>query len=128
MFLYRSISNVHILFKVMSPKKGIACISRRYFFATKSLPPSSSSFTIYIGEDAEPFEAQLIIQNESQEWVLRPIAESSYNQVINLTKQGFRQSLRCFSNATTQLSLRNFICIYTNIAKQNIGSQYLLNQ
>jgi putative DNA primase/helicase len=45
----------------------------------------------FIGEDAEPFEAQLVAQNKSQEWLLRPIAESSYDLVVNLTKQGLKQ-------------------------------------
>lgn len=45
----------------------------------------------FMGEDAESFEAQLISKNESQEWVTRPIAESSYDQVVNLTKQGLKQ-------------------------------------
>jgi putative DNA primase/helicase len=44
-----------------------------------------------MGDDAESFEAQLVTQNESQEWLIRPIAESFYDQVINLTKQGFKQ-------------------------------------
>lgn len=44
-----------------------------------------------MGEDAESFEAQLVTQNESQEWLIRPITESSFDQVINLTKQGLKQ-------------------------------------
>lgn len=45
----------------------------------------------FMGEEAESFEAQLVNQNEMQEWILRPLAESSYDQVINLNKQGFKQ-------------------------------------
>ena len=45
----------------------------------------------FLGEDAESFEAQLVNQNESQEWLIRPIAESSYDQVVNLSKQGLKQ-------------------------------------
>jgi len=45
----------------------------------------------FMGDDAESFEAQLVTQNESQEWLIRPIAESSYDQVIHLTKQGLKQ-------------------------------------
>lgn len=45
----------------------------------------------FIGEDAESFEAQLINKDNSQEWVTRPIAESSYDQVVTLAKQGLKQ-------------------------------------
>lgn len=45
----------------------------------------------FLGEEAESFEAHLVNQNENQEWLLRPIAESSFDQVVNLTKQGMKQ-------------------------------------
>lgn len=45
----------------------------------------------FMGEDAESLEAQLISKNESQEWVIRPTAESSYDQVVHLTRQGLKQ-------------------------------------
>jgi putative DNA primase/helicase len=45
----------------------------------------------FIGEDAEAFEAQLILKENSQEWLRRPITSSSYDQVINLAKQGLKQ-------------------------------------
>jgi len=45
----------------------------------------------FIGEDAESFEARLICNENSQEWIKHSIAESSYDQVINLSKQGLKQ-------------------------------------
>lgn len=45
----------------------------------------------FIGEDAESFQAQLINKDGSQEWVISSIAESSFDQVVNLTKQGLKQ-------------------------------------
>jgi predicted XRE-type DNA-binding protein len=45
----------------------------------------------FMGEDAEPFEAQLTCKEDVQEWKTRPITESSYDQVVNLTKQGLKQ-------------------------------------
>lgn len=45
----------------------------------------------FMGDDAESFEAQLISKNETQEWLRKPVAGSSYDQVVDLTNQGFKQ-------------------------------------
>lgn len=44
-----------------------------------------------MGDDAEGFEAQLIIKDDFHEWQIRPIAGSTYEQVINMAKQGLKQ-------------------------------------
>jgi RecA-family ATPase len=45
----------------------------------------------FMGEDADSFEAQLIIKDDKHEWQIRSITGSTYEQVINMAKQGFKQ-------------------------------------
>ncbi len=46
----------------------------------------------FLGQDAQPFEAQLVAQpNGTLEWVTRPLSETSYNHIIHLASQGYRQ-------------------------------------
>lgn len=45
----------------------------------------------FMGKDAESFEAHLINENDVQQWKLRPIAETSFDQVVSLTQQGLKQ-------------------------------------
>src|SRR3990167_4624624 len=45
----------------------------------------------FLGDDAESFEAQLIIKENIHEWQTRTIQGSTFEQVINLKKQGYKQ-------------------------------------
>lgn len=45
----------------------------------------------FLGNDAEGFEAQLIIKDEIHEWHTNAIEGSTYEQVIQLSKQGLKQ-------------------------------------
>jgi putative DNA primase/helicase len=46
----------------------------------------------FLGEDAQPFEAQLVTQlNGTLEWITRSLSDTSYDQVINLANQGHHQ-------------------------------------
>ena len=61
-------------------------------------PKDGAVFQIYfekargfVGQDAEGFEAQLIVNEQHQEWKIRPIKKSSYNEVLALASQGFKQ-------------------------------------
>lgn len=45
----------------------------------------------FLGDDAGGFEAQLIIKENTHEWLTRPIQPSIYEQVIDLKKQGLKQ-------------------------------------
>src|SRR3990167_4972934 len=45
----------------------------------------------FIGEEAESFEAHLTSNLDSHAWITRPIASSSYDQVITLANQGLKQ-------------------------------------
>lgn len=45
----------------------------------------------FIGEEAESFQAHLSTKYNTQEWLIQSIAGSSYEQVINLAKQGLKQ-------------------------------------
>ncbi len=47
----------------------------------------------FLGEDAQPFEVQLITKpNEPLQWIIRPLPDSStYNQIIHLANQGCSQ-------------------------------------
>lgn len=44
-----------------------------------------------MGDDAEGFEAQLIINDDCHEWQTRAMPGSTYEQVISMAKQGFKQ-------------------------------------
>jgi len=63
--------------------KDAITATRKYIIALAS--------SARLGDDAEPFEAQLVNKNETHEWLRRPVAGSSYDQVVNLTNQGFKQ-------------------------------------
>lgn len=61
-------------------------------------PKDGAVFQIYfekargfVGQDAEGFEAQLIVNEQHQEWKIRSIKKSSYNEVLALASQGFKQ-------------------------------------
>lgn len=61
-------------------------------------PKDGAVFQIYfekargfVGQDAEGFEAQLIMNEQHQEWKIRSIKKSSYNEVLALASQGFKQ-------------------------------------
>ncbi len=46
----------------------------------------------FLGADAQPFEAQLIAKpNEPIQWVTRPLQDSSYEQIVQLTNKGYAQ-------------------------------------
>ncbi|WP_148340239.1 AAA family ATPase [Aquicella siphonis] len=45
----------------------------------------------FMGNDAEGFEAQLIINNDVHEWQTRAIPGTMYEQVISMAKQGLKQ-------------------------------------
>jgi hypothetical protein len=47
----------------------------------------------FLGEAADPFEAQLIIkENGTQQWITRPIQNSTYEKTISYAKKGFKQN------------------------------------
>lgn len=61
-------------------------------------PKDGAVFQIYfekarcfMGDDAESFEAQLVINNGVHEWKIKSVAGSTYDQVIDLAKQGYKQ-------------------------------------
>lgn len=45
----------------------------------------------FMGDDADSFEAQLVIKEGIHEWQLRSIAGSTYDQVVTLAQQGLKQ-------------------------------------
>lgn len=45
----------------------------------------------FIGEEAESFQAHFSTKYDAQEWLIESITASSYEQVVNLVKQGLKQ-------------------------------------
>lgn len=45
----------------------------------------------FIGEEAEPFQAHLTTKYNAHEWLVQSIANSSYEQVVQLANQGLKQ-------------------------------------
>ena len=45
----------------------------------------------FLGDDAESFEAQLITKDGLPEWLVRPVSNSSYDEVVRLVNEGHTQ-------------------------------------
>lgn len=47
----------------------------------------------FLGDDTEAFEVQLVTKTDGlQEWIKKPIQENVYQQIINLSNQGYKQN------------------------------------